>query len=85
MSILSLIPVFFVLALVGPATWALGNVYRRNRGAREVTCPENGQFATIELDVRHALVAHSLGDMDQRVKMCSRRPEREGCDQACVR
>jgi len=82
---LSLIPWFFVIALVAPAAWALGKVYRRSRGAREVTCPEADNIATITLDARHAVAMHALGEAGGRVQSCSFWPERQGCRQACIR
>ena len=82
---LSLIPWFFVIALAGPAAWALTRVYRRARGPREVTCPEANQFATIQLDAGHAAAMHALGETERRVKACSLWPERQGCHQACLR
>lgn len=85
MSVLSLIPVFFVVGLAAPAAWALGKVYRRARGARGITCPEINQFATIELDAGHAVAMHALGETDRRVKCCSLWPDRQGCGQACLK
>jgi len=82
---LSLIPWFFVIALAGPAAWALGRVYRRSRRDQEVTCPEVNHFATIQLDARHAVAMHALGETHRRVKACSLWPDRQGCQQACVR
>jgi hypothetical protein len=84
-SPLSLIPLFFAVALVAPAAWALAKVYRRSHGVREITCPEANHFATIELDARHAVARHALGETDRRVKSCSLWPERQGCGQACVK
>lgn len=85
MSPLSLVPVFFVIALLAPAAWTLWKVYRRSHGAREVTCPKANHFATIELDARHAVAMYALGEADRRVKSCSLWPEREGCGQECVK
>ena len=85
MSVLNLIPVFFVIALAAPAAWALGKVYRRSHGPRQITCPEVNHFATIELDARHAVAMHALGETDKRVKSCSLWPERQSCQQACVK
>ena len=82
---LGLIPLFFVLALVAPAVWALGKVYLRWRGARETTCPEANHFATIEVDARHAVGMHARGETARRVKSCSLWPERQGCRQSCVK
>jgi len=85
MSILSLIPVFFATALIAPPLWSLRKVYRRSRGAQEVTCPEAQHFATIELDARHAVKMHALGEAERRVRTCSLWPGRAGCHQACLR
>lgn len=85
MSVLSLVPLFFVIALAAPAAWALGKVYARSRGAREVTCPEINHFATIQLNAGHAVAMHALGETDRRVKSCSLWPDRQGCRQACVK
>jgi hypothetical protein len=85
MSPLSLIPWFFVIALAAPAAWALGRVYRRSHGQREITCPEANHFATIQLDARHAVAMHALGETDRRVKACSLWPARQGCHQGCVK
>ena len=85
MSILSLIPVFVAAGLVAPATVACYKVYRRSRGPREVTCPEAGVFATIQLDGCHAVAMEARGDSDARVKRCSLWPTRQDCAQGCVR
>jgi len=85
MSPLNLIPAFFVIALAAPAAWALGKVYRRSRTPREITCPRDNQFATIQLDSRHAVAMHALGETHRRVRSCSLWPERQACDQACVK
>jgi hypothetical protein len=85
MSILSLIPVFFVVILVVPAVWALTRVYRRSREPRAITCPEDGRAATIQVDARHAMAMHALGDPRRRVQTCSLWPERQGCEQHCMR
>ena len=82
---LGLIPWFFVVALVAPAAWALGRVYVRARGPREVNCPEAGRPAVIQLDARHAVTMHARGEEGRRVKNCSFWPERRGCVQGCLR
>jgi hypothetical protein len=84
MSVLSLIPVFFVLALIVPAAWGLGNAWRRSRGERRINCPEAGQLATIATDARHAVAMHALGETNRRVQSCSLWPARRGCGQACL-
>ncbi|HSP16835.1 MAG TPA: hypothetical protein VLV78_18965 [Thermoanaerobaculia bacterium] len=49
----------------------------RYRGTRVITCPENHQPAAVR-------VALFSGDPRTTLKTCSRWPEKEGCDQACV-
>ena len=82
---LSLIPWFFVIALVAPAAWALGRVYRRASAAHEVACPEAGRIAIIQLDARHAAAMHARGETLRRVKTCTFWPDRQGCRQACLK
>lgn len=84
MSPLSLIPLFFLIAIVVPAAWAVGKVYLKSRGEREIACREAGHMATIELDARHAVAMHAIGETRRRVKSCSLWPERRGCGQNCL-
>lgn len=85
MSVLSLIPVFFVLALLLPAALALSGVYRRARGQQQINCPDAGAPATVAIDARHAMLMHTLGESSAKVKSCSLWPSRRNCGQACVR
>lgn len=84
MTILYLIPVWFVLGFSIPIAWSVSRAYRRSKGAREVICPEISQSATIELDVRDAVKMHVLGNPVRKIQMCSRWPERQTCDRACL-
>ena len=84
MSPLSLIPLFFLIAIAAPAAWAVGKVYFRSRGEREIVCPEAGHSAAIELDARHAVAMHVTGETKRRVKSCSLWPERQRCGQNCL-
>jgi hypothetical protein len=84
MSVLNLIPVWFVLALLIPSAIALGGVYRRSKARRTVTCPETSQSALIAIDRRNAVLMHVIGDHRQRIRACSRWPERRECAQDCL-
>ena len=68
--------------------WILGSIvvdaYLRFRGPRVVRCPEAGEAVVIELDALRASVS-SLGRASLHVGRCTRWPEREECDQACLR
>jgi hypothetical protein len=84
MSILSLIPVWFVLALLIPIVWALAGAYRRARGQRPIVCPQAGQSAVIALDRRDAALMHILGNPPRRIEFCSRWPEDQDCARDCL-
>ena len=75
---------FFLLALLLPAGWALGNVWRRTAGERAVTCPANGSPALVALDQWHAVRMHARGDVELRVLNCTRWPEHQDCAQECL-
>jgi hypothetical protein len=85
MSILLLVPVFFILALIIPTAWSLGGAYRRSGGVRQVHCPETGRLVEIALDQKHAVKMHALGYPVKKVRSCERWPERRDCSQGCVR
>ena len=78
----------FVVLLIGTvlavylgialATWL------RLRGTRVVTCPETHKPAAVTIDTGHAAVTAVWERADLTLATCSRWPEREGCDQACV-
>jgi hypothetical protein len=81
--------------LVVAAIFALGtfyvmvpiaaDVYRRFRGTRVVTCPENQRAAAVEVDARHAALTTVAGRADIKLAQCSRWPERHDCGQECLR
>ncbi len=64
--------------------WAYtrGDEYREPRW---ILCPENLQPATVSVDGSYAARMEFAGHPRFRLAACSRWPERQGCDQACVR
>ena len=84
MRILLLIPIWFTLALLVPAVWAIARIYRAISGPRTVICPETGLDSTIELDATHAVAMRILGNPVQKIQFCSRWPERQACDRSCL-
>lgn len=84
MTVLSLVPVWFVLALLIPTAWVIGGAYRKWSGSRTVTCPETSQPATIALDARHAAAMHVLGNPVRKIQTCSRWLDRQTCDGGCL-
>lgn len=75
---------YFLLALLIPVFWALGNTWRHARRARQLTCPALGAPADVGLDPWFAVRQHALGAYELRVLQCSQWPEHHGCAQACL-
>jgi hypothetical protein len=84
MSVLHLVPVWFVLALLIPIAVALGAAYRAARRRQTVICPETSESALIVLDARHAALMHAIGERPLRIQACSRWPERQACGRNCL-
>lgn len=79
---------FLVVAIVAGlfsiVAWFLGGTWRKYRGPRVVTCPENHRPAGVALDAFH-VIATSLGRPPElRLESCSRWPEKAGCGQECL-
>jgi hypothetical protein len=82
-------PQWFALLLIGSilavylgialAAWV------RLRGTRVVTCPETHRPAAVTLDTGHVAFTAVQDEADLRLATCTRWPERQGCDQVCVR
>jgi len=58
--------------------------YFRNRGRRTVTCPENHQPVTVEVDSKFAFRTALRGEEHDRLESCSRWPEKGDCGQECL-
>ncbi len=57
--------------------------YRRFRGTRVVTCPENQEHAAVEVDTS-AAIQSAFGTPKLSLENCSRWPEKAGCGQQCL-
>jgi hypothetical protein len=82
--------VLWVVMALGAAV-ALGVVVRRfarayfrARGQRVITCPENEEFAAVEVDARRAAQSALFGHQHVQLRDCSRWPEKQGCGQECL-
>lgn len=71
------------LLLLPLALW-LREVYRQYSGERVVSCPENQQAATVNIDARHAVATGIDGRPILRLCDCTRWPEHAQCDRACL-
>ena len=59
--------------------------YFTYRGKRLVTCPETLQNVAVDVAARKAATWAFVGEPALRVDQCSRWPERQDCDQECLR
>ena len=75
---------YFLLALLIPICWALGNAWRHARTARQLTCPQLAAPAEVALDPWFAVRQRVSGANELRVLQCSRWPERSGCGRECL-
>lgn len=58
--------------------------WRRYRGVRVITCPENREPAAVRIAAVDAATSIALsGESDLHLRSCSRWPEMAGCDEAC--
>jgi hypothetical protein len=63
--------------------WVLP-AYRRFRREHLLICPETGEPATVAFDAAHVARTAWGGEIDLRLKACSRWPERSGCEKDCL-
>jgi len=70
----------FLVAIVALALFSgIASTWRRYRGKRLITCPDNRETAAVDVDAWHAATRAQL-----RLTSCSRWPEKEGCGQECL-
>ena len=53
-------------------------------GGQVIICPETGEQAMVEVDVRHAAVTSLLGQPEIRLESCWRWPLNQECGQECL-
>jgi hypothetical protein len=81
--------IYFALGIVaGVLLFVVGQrasaAWLRYRGTRVVNCPENGVPVAVDIDVRHAASSASRGNLDLKLRSCTRWPERAQCGQECL-
>lgn len=70
------------VVLVGGA--ALVRVWKSVSATRLVVCPETGTHHAVQIDPAHRLAHPLAADAQDRLRDCSRWPERSDCDQPCL-
>jgi hypothetical protein len=71
-----------VFASVCPSFLLAAEVYSRFREPRQVTCPENGKPATVEVDADLAAATALVGMTELRITRCTEWPR--GCGRGCL-
>jgi hypothetical protein len=79
------VPWIVVAAVVIVILPVVAAAYFRYRKSMSVRCPETGTDAEIQVDASHAARTSFPGPPDLRVQTCSHWPEREPCDEECLR
>jgi hypothetical protein len=72
------------IALVITGVVAGIRLYRRYTQSRLISCPETGKPEGVQLDAAHGLKESLRGHHEMRLRSCTRWPERQDCDQACL-
>lgn len=80
---------FAAMVVAGIAAYLLFSgflkTYRRYRGKRLITCPENHQPASVRVAAFDAAKWFAIsGETDLRLRSCSRWPEMAGCAEDCL-
>ena len=83
MTLLNLFLIVLAVSLI-PVVFVSIRAYRRYRGARVVTCPETKQTVAVTIDRGHAAATTLAGEPELRLESCTRWPERQHCNQACI-
>ena len=76
---LLVLAVLVVYLVIAARTWS------RVRGTRVVVCPETQEPVAVRVDVGHAVASALWEKPDLKLTACTRWPERQNCDQPCVR
>jgi hypothetical protein len=66
------------------ATTRFVRAWRRARGVRLITCPENHRPAAVTLDAVDAGLAAAVNERAFHLSSCTRWPEKRDCNQACL-
>jgi hypothetical protein len=82
-------PLLATLSLIGLLVVLIAAVtmlviWRKYRGDRVVTCPENHRPVGVQVDAGRAALAAFGRHPELRLSECSRWPERAGCGQQCL-
>src|ERR1700756_1867377 len=84
MTTIFVIAGLFTIGTLAALAPAMVETYRKFRGTRLVTCPENRETAAVRVDTVRAAATGAVGNPTIRLQACSRWPELHDCDQECA-
>jgi hypothetical protein len=84
MSTFGLVLLIVALAVVAFAVTRFLGIYRRWRGQRLVTCPDNQATVAVNVGAGQAAWRSFLSDSQIDLKSCTRWPEKQDCGQDCL-
>jgi len=85
MPLLLQLTLIIAAILIVAAVLVLADGWLRRSGTRVITCPDTGETEGVEIDAFRGAVADVFRPVPHlRLKDCSRWPEKQDCDQACI-
>ena len=82
--LIAVIALLAILCISILLMWSMLRQFFSFRGPLVVRCPETNEIAIIHVDAAHAAVTSIVDDPHLRLTACSRWPERQNCDRACL-
>jgi hypothetical protein len=82
--LMAVILTVLVLSIASFFIYRALRLFLQFRTPRHVECPEINDFAIIQIDALRATATGILDSPALRVRACSRWPEHENCDRACL-
>ena len=82
-SMIWILVLVLAVSIVASLAWAVRR-WKSVAATRLITCPETGKREAVVVDPLHRASHAVAGQPDMRLRSCSRWPEREDCDQACL-
>ena len=81
---LLLLAAIAALGLVYVVFPVVTDAFMNYRKRRNLTCPEEGKTASIQLDAKTAALTAARGKLQLRIRDCSLWPEKRVCGQRCL-
>jgi hypothetical protein len=71
-----------IILVLAPVAFA---TYRQYRNRKVIICPDNQNFAEVDVKAGRAGLLAAFGRSKLTVKWCSRWPQKRGCAEGCLK